>query len=365
MRISQVSWLMSSPTFRQVTGYPDIPVNWKPGLDFGYKFLQFPAPAPGSKSEPESETAPATIETDVVIVGSGCGGAVAAKILAEAGHKVVVVDKGYNFPTSMLPLPGPVASRYLFDKSVTHSADGSIGIVAGATWGGGGTVNWSVSLRTQDFVRKEWAARGLDWFESKDYDECLDRVCERMGVATDPVVQSHRGQVLLDGSRRLGWKAGVCPQNTGGKEHSCGHCTMGCGSGEKQGPTQTWLPDAARAGAEFIEGFAVDRVLFEEGDGSKKARGVVGTWTSRDSHGGIGGPMEERVSRQVVVKARRVIVACNALFSPLLLMKSGLTVSLSDFNSLVERDKILMATESQYRAQLVSPSMQHGGRLLS
>lgn len=333
MRISQVSWLMSSPTFREVTGYPDIPVNWKPGLDFGYKFLQFPAPSLNSKTEPESEPEPATIETDIVIVGSGCGGAVCAKVLAEAGHRVIVVDKGYNFPTSMLPLPGPVASRYLFDKSVTHSADGSIGIVAGATWGGGGTVNWSVSLRTQDFVRKEWAARGLDWFDSNEYDECMDRVCERMGVAADPVVQSQRGEVLLDGSRRLGWKAGVCPQNCGGKEHSCGHCTMGCGSGEKQGPTQTWLPDAARAGAEFIEGFAVDRVLFEEADGNKKATGVVGTWTSRDSHGGIGGPMEERVSRQVVVKAKRVIVACNALFSPLLLMKSGLTVSLSALNN--------------------------------
>ncbi|KAG8166075.1 hypothetical protein KVR01_004627 [Diaporthe batatas] len=324
VRISQVSWLMSSPTFRQVTGYPDIPVNWKPGRDFGYRFLQFPAPAPSSKPEAECGNTPATIETDVVIVGSGCGGAVCAKVLAEAGHRVIVVDKGYNFPTPMLPLPGPVASRYLFDKSVTHSVDGSIGIVAGSTWGGGGTVNWSVSLRTQDFVRKEWAARGLDWFDSREYDECMDRVCERMGVATDPVVQSQRGQVLLDGSTRLGWKAGVCPQNSGGKEHSCGHCTMGCGSGEKQGPTQTWLPDAARAGAEFIEGFTVNKVLFEEADGSKKTTGVVGTWTSRDSHGGVGGPMEERTSRQLVVKAKKVIVACNALFSPVLLMKSGL-----------------------------------------
>lgn len=363
VRISQVSWLMSSPTFRDVTGYPDVPVNWKPGLDFGYRFLQFPAPAPNSEPEPGSETAPATIETDVVIVGSGCGGAVCAKILAEAGHRVVVVDKGYNFPTSMLPLPGPVASRYLFDKSVTHSADGSIGIVAGATWGGGGTVNWSVSLRTQDFVRREWAARGLDWFDSQEYDECMDRVCQRMGVATDPVVQSHRGQVLLDGSTRLGWKAGVCPQNCGGKEHSCGHCTMGCGSGEKQGPTQTWLPDAARAGAEFIEGFAVDRVLFDEVDGEKRATGVVGTWTSRDSHGGIGGPTEERVSRHVVVKAKRVIVACNALFSPLLLMKSGLTVSLSGLNLLQyetdgNRTQISGATYISTRATWRAASIQ-------
>ena len=325
VKLSQVGWLMTSPIFRQVSGYPDVPLDWKAGPSFEYEFLQFHAAAdPEAGSE---EPAPAIIETDIVIVGSGCGGGVCAKVLAEAGHRVIVVDKGYHFPTSMLPMPGAVASRYLFDKTVVGSVDGSMGVVAGATWGGGGTVNWSVSLQTQDFVRKEWAARGLAWFDSPEYQACMDRVCERMGVSADPVVQSHRGQMLLDGSRKLGWKAGVCPQNSGGKEHSCGHCTTGCGSGEKQGPATCWLPDAARAGAEFIEGFAVDRILFDDVDGSRKATGVVGQWTARDAHGSISGPMEERRTRQVIVKAKRVIVACNALFSPLLLMRSGLTVN--------------------------------------
>lgn len=314
---------MASPIFRQVSGYPDVPVNWKPGPDSEFKFLQFPpvAPEPGSEVPP-----PATIETDIVIVGSGCGGAVCAKVLAEAGHRVIVVEKGYHFPTSMMPMPGAVASRYLFDKGVVGSVDGSIGVVSGATWGGGGTVNWSVSLQTQDFVRREWAARGLPWLDGPEYQECMDRVCERMGVSADPVVQSYRGRMLLEGSQKLGWKAAVCPQNSGGKEHSCGHCTMGCGSGEKQGPATCWLPDAARAGAEFIEGFTVDNILFDDVDGSKRATGVVGKWTPRDAHGSVSGPLEERPTREVVVKAKRVIVACNALFSPLLLVKSGLTV---------------------------------------
>lgn len=321
---------MASPVFRELSGFPDVPLNWKPGPDFDYNFLQFPASphSPADDHEPGSEVPPpVTIETDIVIVGSGCGGAVCAKVLAEAGHRVIVVEKGYNFPTSMLPMPGAVASRYLFDKTVMGSVDGSIGVVSGATWGGGGTVNWSVSLETQDYVRKEWAAQGLTWFDGPEYQECMDRVCERMGVSADPVVQTHRGRMLLEGSKKLGWKAGVCPQNSGGKEHSCGHCTMGCGSGEKQGPTTCWLPDAAKAGAEFIEGFAVENILFDDVDGTRKATGVAGKWTARDSQGGISGPLEERATRQVVVKAKRVIVACNALFSPLLLAKSGLTVS--------------------------------------
>lgn len=332
MRLAQICWLMDLPVFREVTGYPDIPVNWKPGADFDFRFLQFP-PRPAvdfdESGSPVEELPSAVIETDVVIVGSGCGGAVAAKVLAEAGHRVLVVEKGYYFPPSMLPMTAAAAARYLFDSSIVDSVDKSIGVVTGATWGGGGTVNWSVSLQTQDFVRKEWAAQGLGFFDTAEYQACMDRVCERMGVGTEKVVQTHRGKVLMHGARRLGWKAGVCPQNSAGKEHSCGHCTMGCGSGEKQGPTTCWLPDASAAGAEFIEGLAVEKVTFEHSeDGKNRATGVVGTWTSRDVKGGVSGPIEGRVVRQVTIKAKRVILACGALRSPLLLMSSGLVVSL-------------------------------------
>lgn len=328
VRIAQISWLMSSPIFRDVTGYPEVPRSWKPVPGFDFKFLQFPPQTDEAESEKAGlSSAAVTIETDIVVVGSGCGGAVCAKVLSEAGHRVVVVDKGYYFPPSMLPMTASAASRHLFERAISGSVDNSISIAAGSTWGGGGTVNWSVSLQTQDFVRKEWASQGLEFFDQPGYQACMDRVCERMGVSTEPVVQSYRGRVLLDGSRKLGWRADVCPQNSGGAEHSCGHCTAGCGSAEKQGPTSSWLPDAAKAGAEFIEGFDVKSVLFEDVENKRKATGVVGTWTSRDEKGGVNGPTEGRVTREVNIKARRVIVSCGALWSPILLMRSGLTVS--------------------------------------
>lgn len=321
-RVAQAAWLISSPIFLQISGYPEVPFNWKPGPDFDFKFLQFPCDTARISPPPT-----ATIDTDVVIVGSGCGGAVTAKILAEAGHRVIVVDKGYYFPPSALPMPGPVGSRWLFDNTVRYSMDQSVSLSAGATWGGGGTINWSVALQTQDFVREEWAAQGLTFFAGQEYQDCMDRVCERMGVGTEAVVQSHRGQKLLEGSQKLGWKAGVCPVNSGGKEHSCGHCMMGCASGEKMGPTRSWLPDASAAGAEFIEGFEVAQVLFDEAD-VKKAVGVVGTWTSRDKTGSVSGPSEERIVREVTIRAKKVIVACGSIWSPLLLLRSGLTVSI-------------------------------------
>ncbi len=91
-------------------------------------------------------------------------------------------------------------------------------------------------------MRHEWATEhGLPLFETAEFQACLDRVCEFMGVIEgDKVRQSHRGQVLLDGARKLGMHAKPCPQNTGGKEHYCGHCHLGCGKGEKQGPAVSW-----------------------------------------------------------------------------------------------------------------------------
>lgn len=176
-------------------------------------------------------------------------------------------------------------------------------------------------------MRKEWAVdRGLTFFETMEFQNCLDRVCHRMGVSADHIRHNHANQMLLEGSRKLGYHAKAVPQNTGGNEHYCGHCSVGCGAAQKQGPVVTWLPDAARAGAKFAEGFRVDKVLFDESGGRKVAIGVKGTWTSRDTSGGVYG--SGRIVREVIVKAKKVIVSCGTLWSPIVLMNSGLDVGI-------------------------------------
>ena len=206
--------------------------------------------------------------------------------------------------------------------------DTSIAVFAGNTWGGGGTVNWSASLQTPGYVRKEWASRGLPFFTSSEYQDCLDHVCNRMGVSTDHIRHNKSNATLLEGARRLGYNAKLVPQNTGGNEHYCGYCTYGCGACEKQGPVVSFLPDAARAGATFVEGLDVHEVLFEKtkskrGRVGKKAVGVRATWTSRDAHGGVADP-SSRTTRAVAIRSKAVIVSAGSLQSPLLLLRSGI-----------------------------------------
>ena len=306
------TWLRTSPTIGPVLGFPRAPVHGKPGRGFDYEFIHFP---PGEEAE--------VLETDVVIVGSGCGGGVCAKNLAEAGQRVIVAERGYHWGPEYLPMTEKDAGPHLFDNGgIEVSDDGSITTLSGRVWGGGGSVNWSASLQTQGFVRKEWADGGLSLFTSSEFQNSLDSVCERMGVSTKSIEHNINNHMLAEGARKLGYSYKAVPQNSGGNKHYCGYCTLGCGAAEKQGPVNSFLPDAAKAGAHFIEGFQADKVLFNNINGKKSAIGVQGTWKSRDTHGGVSGP--ERITRKVIIKAKRVIVSAGTYQSPLLLMRSGL-----------------------------------------
>jgi choline dehydrogenase-like flavoprotein len=258
-----------------------------------------------------------------VIVGSGCGGSVAAKNLAEAGYRVLVVEKSYHYPSKYFPMNFTEGFVNMFEGGgAVISDNGSMAALAGSTWGGGGTINWAAALQTQGYVRREWASNGLPFFESYEYQQSLDRVCDRMGVTSEHTIHNYGNRVLLNGSQKLGYAAGPIPQNTGKTSHYCGYCMMGCHSTGKKGPTETFLADAARAGATFIEGFHADKILFKMINGRQVASGVQGTWTSRDSYLGTTGP--ERTRLEVIIDAAKVIISCGTLQSPLLLLRSGL-----------------------------------------
>ena len=95
--------------------------------------------------------------SDVVVIGSGCGGRVCTKNLAEAGLKGTVVEKAYYHAPQHLPMSHGDASIHLFaNGGIGISDDSRMAVVAGSAWGcGGGTVNWFTPLQTQNFVRQE------------------------------------------------------------------------------------------------------------------------------------------------------------------------------------------------------------------
>lgn len=259
--LTKATWLAQSDTLHRVLGFPEVPEHIIRETGFGFSFLDFNDPKilkEGDEGQDEDQTI--HLEADVVIVGSGCGAGVVAEHLATTLHdlqprpRILVVEKGYHFPSSHFPMSMSAVGVNLFESGgAVLSDDSSIGILAGSTWGGGGTVNWSASLQPTHIVREEWAIKhGLPFFQSQTFQDCLDEVCQKMGVCS---VNDHEGlskiqhnfanKTLLEGARRLGLAAEVVPQNTAGKVHNCGRCSMGCASATKQGPANYWLPRAA------------------------------------------------------------------------------------------------------------------------
>ncbi|KAL4881901.1 hypothetical protein BJY04DRAFT_227667 [Aspergillus karnatakaensis] len=277
-----------------------------------YDFLQFP-PAAANNNERESVV---SIETDVVIVGSGCGGSVAAKNLAEAGYRVVVVEKSYYFPTSAFPIPPLEGNLNLYESGgFLATDDGNMAVLVGSSWGGGGTINWSASLAPQGYLREEWAAgpHGLNLFTSHAFQASIDQLWESL---------------VLSAAQKLGYNAKAVPQNTGNGKHFCGHCHLRCASAMKKGPRETFLADAAQSGATFIEGFEAHKIILQpspdRGHGEVLASGIEGTWISRAFHFGQAQEKGPSVRRRVEIRSNTVIVACGSLQSPLLLRRSGL-----------------------------------------
>lgn len=118
-------------------------------------------------------------EADVVIVGTGAGGGVAAEILTQAGLSVIMIEAGPLKSSSDFNMEERVAYPNLYQQAAAmKTADKAIGIFQGRAVGGSTTINWTTSIRTPKEALAFWAQHksvaGLDpealapWFEQME-----------------------------------------------------------------------------------------------------------------------------------------------------------------------------------------------------
>jgi long-chain-alcohol oxidase len=246
---------------------------------------------------------------DVVVVGSGAGGGVAAAELARRGLDVLVLEKGgYAAERDFHHLEGDAYQRlYLYGLTLTTD-DLACRIVAGSTLGGGTVVNYTTSFAPPPWVLAEWAeVSGAEAFVSGEVAASVDAVAERVGVTTGQSQPGVRDTLMERGLERLGWHVGPLPRNVRGcaQDAGCGWCGFGCRLGAKQSTMVTFLQDAAAHGARMVVGADVRRVLIDQG----WAVGVEG----RGARGA-----------RLKVRARAVVAAAGAIETPALLLRSGL-----------------------------------------
>lgn len=298
-------------------GLPGNP-NYK---TIGYQsFLEHlqPDPAPLPVVELSRD---ATLDCDVLVIGSGAGGSIVAAMLAAAGRQVVVVEKGMYSPIHQFNQQEfPMISRHFEAGGLLTSKDGSITVLAGSTMGGGTTINWAGALRTPDEVLDEWARQhGNPHFLENHYKEGFGWVEKRCSVGAQ-FEHNPQNRHLFDAAQALGWKVGPIPMNLRFPEHlsagqawkAVGYSCYGDAYGIKQGAAQTFLQDAAQHGAQLIPQVDIQKITLKNG----AACGAEGL---------IHHPEHPDRPHRISIRAQQVVVACGALHTPVLLQKSGLT----------------------------------------
>ena len=248
---------------------------------------------------------------DVVIIGSGASGGMAAWNLTRQGVKVLLLDAGDRYDPDkywMALLPYERRERlqrgdrpelgFLSTKEQPYLVPDGKTYTLYRVWGHGGKTNmWGrVSLRYSDVDFKVNDGYGIPWpFEYKDIKPYYDKVDQLIGVCggnddtdTLPGSQFHQpapalrcGEwTLMNAGKRVGIKivngrrANLTKSLNGRAAcHYCGDCGSGCTTGSFFNSAMHLLPAASRTGRlKIISNAVVARITVDPKTG--KANGV-------------------------------------------------------------------------------------------
>ncbi len=225
---------------------------------------------------------------DVIVIGSGYGGGVAASRLARAGRRVAVLERGREFVTGEFPSRFPdmrnemrVTGKRMSLGSETGLYDVRLGddmhVLVGCGLGGGSLVNAGVALRPDARVFADTAWPGQIRQDGL-LDEGFRRARQWLQPASDPAAaEQTKFQSLQQATRDMPGRT-VAPEivvsyedriSAGGIAQPactrCGDCCGGCNVGAKNTVALTYLPDAVRHGAELFTHARVSHVAKSDG----------------------------------------------------------------------------------------------------
>ncbi len=257
-----------------------------------------------------------TMEADVVIVGSGAGGATLAYELAERGREVLVLERGRHVdPSAFTEDEATQYSALYADGALELSTDFRFAVTQGTCVGGSTVVNNAVCFDIPEAVLARWVdphglAAGLDADRLRASFAHLRRwlpVTEQSTVPLNP-----GGAKFLDGVHALGLTAppydyGVVAANIRGCV-GCGYCNIGCRYGKKLSMLDHTLPLAQREHPGQVRVLAECTAQGIDGDG-RRAHAINATLSD---------------GRSLRIRARTVIVSAGALHSSILLKRSGI-----------------------------------------
>ena len=278
----------------------------------------------------------AEFDFDVIIIGSGFGGSVAALRAAEKGYRVGVMESGRRWKDEDIPktqwdLPRflwlPEAELYGIQR-IEYLDD--VLVLSGAGVGGGSHVygNTLYVPPKRFFDAPEWA-HITDWAD--ELAPYIDQARRMLGVVRYPYMPTDTDRYMQQVASEMGaghtfnkapvgvyfgspgveaadpYFGGAGPRRTGCI--SCGSCQTGCGHNAKNKLTTNYLYLAEKLGARIHELHEVDDLIPLEGGGFEVHARHPG-WAQRAAHLG-----------RRTYTAEQVIVSAHAYGSSKLLLR--------------------------------------------
>ncbi len=249
-------------------------------------------------------------QCDVLIIGSGPGGSMAAMTLAEAGINVVLIEKGRAMTPQRMPKTITPAVRDWYAEAGFRTTKGNtpIPVAGGEGMGGGTLVNSALCFKTPRTSLDHWNELSDNTFgDTAQYYVTQQEVLSLMQVdATPEWLLSGNDRAHKRGAQKLGWAEGNIPRNTPGCV-GCARCNLGCPSGGKHSTDKGLLPRAAQAGAEILLGCMATSISESRGGVHVKGKILDG----------------RTVIDEFEIQASTLILSTGAIVTPSLLLDSG------------------------------------------
>lgn len=278
-------------------------------------------------------------EVDVIVIGSGAGGAVSAAAVADEGHEVLILEAGHHYPSSRITHEEARMTARLFkDGALQTTKDRDVIVFQGRVVGGSTVINNGICLRMKqpglvhpqaEDVYKSWANLGAPVSEAEltvSY-EAVENMLEVSQIS--PITGRNNGPHLVDGWHKYAaqssdpmdkqavtawFRKNYGPQTQKSECVYCGYCNTGCPYGRKKAMPESFLAHATSTDRDkpsrILDGAEATRIVWaENADGTRKAEAVEVTL---------------RDGRKRTIAARKgVVVAAGALASSKLLINSG------------------------------------------
>ena len=263
----------------------------------------------------EQQSRPLDETFDYVIVGSGAAGATAARVLADTGAQVAVVEEGpavnsAQFDDRIFP-----TFRRMMRGMGAQVARGraTIPVIQGSCLGGTTVVNSAIIWRIPADVWEPWKTEyGLgDALPLDALHQHWDQIERELSVRpVAPETWGENNRLMQVAANRLRVSAMPIHRSETGCRGSA-RCSVGCPHGAKQSMLVTYLPYASERGVVLFASARVDKVIMDK----DRAVGVIGYFHV---------PQYQQNLAPFKLRARKgVIVAASAVQTPVLLAKSS------------------------------------------